>query len=429
MNQEIITLKKRIKIPDHLEVEVPGSKSLSSRALLLAAMADGKSTLRGLGFSDDSRHFVSSLKSLGFEVQSVEEDKTVTIVGHGAKIPNKKAEIDVGSAGTAARFLTAFLAFSDGEYVVNASEQMKSRPMKPLLDALEALGTKFEFLGEEGFLPYRIIGGNIKGGEVAVNSTISSQFLSALILSGALCEEDLTIRTRGRVPATSFIGITMKMMKQWGVDVEQRGEGCFVVAGGQNCSSQDYQIEPDVSAACYFYAMTALTGGTVVVKNVHADTLQGDIQFLNILKRLGCTVKEGSSGLEVSGVETFEGIAVDMNDVSDQALTMAALAPFASSPTEIINIGHIRHHECDRISAMVTELQKMGIECEERRDGVTIHPGTPKPTVVNTYGDHRMAMAFSLVALRVPGMSYTEPSCTEKTFEGYFDLLNRINLA
>ena len=406
-------------------VEVPGSKSITNRALLLASMAQGKSVLTNVLFSDDSRSFMDCLHKLGYEIEIHEDQKRVELCGG---LPKKEARINVRSAGTTARFITALLATCEGEYVIESSEQMKSRPMKPLLDALASLGCAVVCMEEEGFLPYTLFGGQLAGGEVRLESEQSSQFTSALLMTGCRHKEDLTIRPTGKETAKSYIDITLKMMEQFGVYANRTDDGAYVVKAGQAYKSRAYSIEPDVSSSCYFYSAAALTGGCVLVRGVNGSSMQGDIKFLDILKRLGCTVNETNEGIALKGAAggNYEGIDVDMNDCSDQAITLAALAPFASSPTHIRNIQHIKHQESNRIHAVLTELTKMGIKCAQTDNGIIIHPGSPKPSMVETYDDHRMAMAFSLIGLRAEGIRIKNPSCTSKTFENFFDAFSQL---
>lgn len=416
------------------EVTVPGSKSMTNRALLMGALAEGKTTLRGVLFSDDSRVFMQALKDIGFSVEIMETEKTVTIDGLGGKVPDNAEEVRrvyVGSAGTAARFLTAFLALSGQEFIVEASEQMKKRPMEPLLRALETLGVSFEYLERLYAFPFRICGREEKDPEcVELNIDASSQFLSALLLCGVMCRDGMTIRLTGKRNARAYVGISMKMMEEFGCQTSQLDENTYRVLPEQRYRSGEYQIEPDVSAACYFYGVAAVTGSEVKVKHVHRTTTQGDIRFVDVLKEMGCRVREEKDGIVVSGSSEgqLKGVHVNMSDFSDQTMTLAALAPFADSDTVIDGVGHIRGQESDRIRGIVTELRRMGIACEEREDGITIHPGEVKPAVICTYEDHRMAMAFSLVGCRAEGIIIDDPECCKKTFENYFDILTNLGL-
>lgn len=421
---------KKIEHPLNCVVEVPGSKSITNRALLMAALSEGECTLNGVLFSDDSRHFVLSLISLGYSIQLNEVEHFITIEGCGRNIPKKEATIDVGSAGTAARFLTAMLALSDGEYTINSSEQMKKRPMLPLFEALTAMGAEFTFLENEGFLPVKVrgaaFGGKSPFNTVDIDISKSTQFLSALMMTAPMLKDGLKINITSKKTDGSYIRITSKMMNQFGCLVKHEGAH-YEIMPDSGYMADNYQIEPDVSAACYFYAAAALTGGSVLVKNVHEVCMQGDMKFLDVLKQMGCKVQEELEGIRVTAPEDgkLKGIDIDMNDFSDQTMTLSVIAPFASGETFIRNIGHIRLQESDRISAIVNELTKLGIKVKEGEDSIEITPGTITPGVVDTYDDHRMSMSFALIGLMVDGIVIDNYECCGKTFENYFQVLER----
>lgn len=409
-----------------MEINVPGSKSITNRALLLATLAEGTSTLRGVLFSDDSRHFLKCVQDLGFETEVDEAARVVRVRGLGGAIPRSNADLYVGSAGTAARFLTAFLGLSEGTYHMDASEQMRRRPMAPLLHSLEELGCeiRYDADAEEGHFPFTLRGHGFGKEEIAVNIDHSSQFLSALLIVSCLCEKDFTTHIEG-THGMAYIEITLKMMKQFGVCAERLSESAFLTGAGQRYQALTYQIEPDVSAACYFYAMSPLLNRSVRVNGVYFDSLQGDVAFIRLLEKMGCKAEDTPQGILLApptdGI--FHGITCDMSACSDQAITLAAIAPFADGPTTITGIGHIRFQESDRIAAIAAELSKMGIKCEEREDSITIYPGNPMPATVETYEDHRMAMGFSLTGLRSRGIVIANPDCCRKTFENYFEVL------
>lgn len=443
-------LVKKINKPINWTVEVPGSKSMTNRALLLAALSDGAVEVEGVLFSDDSRHFLSSLESLGFTLNIEEKEKRVTVIGCNGAIPKKEAEIHVGSAGTAARFLTAMLGFSDGVYTIQASEQMKKRPMKPLFELLTGIGAQITYLEQEGFLPVRITGRAYhkalseagKAAEatreaekenvqtaltLALDISKSTQFLSALLLISPMVKQGLHIHITSEKTDGSYIRITRKMMEEFGVKVSFDGRD-YEVRPQASYQKNHYVVEPDMSAACYFYAAAAVTGGRALVKHVHMDNTQGDLKFLDVLEQMGCVVTDTAEGIQVTGQKggKLKGITVDMNDFSDQALTLAAIAPFADSDVRIENIGHIRGQESDRIHAIVTELARIGIRCREELDAVTIHPGIPQAGTIETYEDHRVAMAFSVIGLLTDGIRIDNPGCCGKTFEEYFKVLDAL---
>lgn len=431
---------KRLDRPVDWTVDVPGSKSMTNRALLMAALSDGEVKLEGVLFSDDSRHFLESLVSLGFMVDINESEKAVTVLGCGGNIPKKQAVINVGSAGTAARFLTAMLGFSDGEYTIEASEQMKKRPMQELFSLLTGVGANITYLETEGRLPVKICGRrNPKAGadqskadgnplQLSLDISKSTQFLSALLLISPMIPQGLDIHITSEKTDGSYIRITRKMLADAGVEVKYGGKN-YRIDPKAVYQKKHYQIEPDVSAACYFYAAAAITGGRALVKHVHKDNSQGDMKFLDVLAQMGCTVTEKADGIEVTGPaeDTLKGIEIDMNDFSDQALTLAAMAPFCKSDVHITHIGHIRGQECDRLHAMSEELTKRGITCTEEPDAITIKPGIPSAGIVSTYEDHRVAMSFALLGLKVDGIVIDNPSCCSKTFENYFDLLDQLS--
>lgn len=418
-----------ISKPIHLELEVPGSKSITNRALLLAALAEGTSTIQGALFSDDSRHFLNCLKELGFPVIIKEKQKEVIVTGFGGNIPKKEAQIYVGSAGTAARFLTAMLGLSDGRYYLDASEQMKKRPMKSLLSALETLGAVITYQEKEGCFPFLIqgAGGKTLPDFVEINIENSSQFLSALLMAVPMTKQKLTVKLTGQTHALSYVAITTAMMHQFGISLSYEPNQYHIPAN-VSYQTQIYQVEPDISAACYFYAMIPLLGGSVLVQGTHLNSMQGDMEFLHLLSQMGCSLTDTPSGICLKAPHSlsYSGVTIDMGAYSDQTMTLSALALFAQTPTTINNISHIRLQECDRLNAIETELKRMGITCTSTDSSLTIIPGFPKPAEIETYEDHRMAMAFSLVGLRAPGIIIKNPSCCRKTFENYFDILSSI---
>lgn len=439
-----------------IRVEVPGSKSITNRALLLAALSNGICKLRGVLFSNDTRAMLHCLRALGFSIDVDEGKKIVEIKGEGGKIPYSKAEINVGSAGTAARFLTVVLAFAGGEYKIDADEQMKRRPMKELIDVLRQMGATVTCTEEEGHFPIIIKSDKIHKKEVSIDTETSSQFASALLIAGGLLPDGLKVRLIGSRINGSYIQVTLKMLEQFGVPVVKHSaisnnaalddallynkEAIYEITPRGTYYMKEYIIEPDLSAACYFYAMAPLLKAEVIVKHVKEDTLQGDVQFLYLLKNMGCTMVSTEEGICISGkeLEDFAGMTVDMKDFSDQTMTLAVLAPFADFATMILNVGHIRYQESDRIQAILNELTKLGIRCEaisgtntieentSNQDGLMIYPGTVKAGVVNTYEDHRMAMAFTLIGLKSGGIIIDNPECCKKTFENYFEVISEL---
>lgn len=413
--------------PFNLTIEAPGSKSITNRALMLAALSDGETILNGALFSDDSRHFLQCLMDLGFDVDINEEAHSVRVVGLGGIIPRENASIHVGSAGTAARFLTAMLGCAKGTYHLDASPQMKKRPMAPLLQTLTDLGCTITYDEKPGFFPFTIHSQGITASEATVDIGDSSQFLSALLMSAVMISHDFRIHITG-THGLSYIRMTTQMMCQFGAHVSDLGDGTWLIPGSSRYHAYTYQIEPDVSAAAYFYGMAALSGGSVLVRHVHFDSLQGDIALIHAFEEMGCTASDTPEGILLNGAPDgqLHGIDIDMSSFSDQALTLAAIAPFADGPVRIRNIGHIRLQESDRMAAIVENLARMGIRSEIRENDICIDPGQPGPALIETYDDHRVAMAFSLTGLRTPGIVIGNPLCCRKTFENYFDVLDSI---
>ena len=410
-----------------LAVRVPGSKSITNRALMLAALGQGECCLQGVLFSDDSRAFLSCLKELGFEVRIEEEKQQVTVTGLGGVIPNRNASINVRSAGTAARFLTVMLAFAGGSYRLDSSEQMKKRPMEPLLCELRRAGVKITGLEQEGHFPFTVQSEGLVLEEIEIDTNISSQFASALLMAATLLPDGLRVRMLGGRSEGAYVRMTLAMLQQFGIRYHRDGAVC-VVEKSRGYGLPQYEIEPDMSAACYFYAMAAILNRQVTVLGTHEQSLQGDKCFLDVLRSLGCRVEDRAEGITVTGVEHYPGITVNMKDFSDQTMTMAVVAAFADTPTRIEQVGHIRMQESDRICAIVTELNRMGVGCRElpECDGIEITPAPVQPAEIETYEDHRVAMAFTLVGLRSDGIVIRNPMCCAKTFEHYFDVVDSL---
>ena len=330
----------------------------------------------------------------------------------------------MGNAGTAARFLPPLLALGAGPYELDGVPRMRERPLAPLLSALVALGAHVEPLGAAGHLPIRLTGGRL-GATVEVSGDISSQFLSGLLLSAPAYPDGLRVTVRGPLVSRPYVAMTLAVMRAFGAEVDEHGDGFAVAPTGY--AARAYAIEPDASAASYFFAAAAITGGRVLVDGLGRGSLQGDLRFVDILERMGCRVRATDTETEVAGPAPGElrGVDVDMADLSDTAQTLAAVAPFASGPTRVTGIGFIRGKETDRVAAVVRELRRAGIDAEEEPDGFLIRPGTPRPARIATYDDHRMAMSFALLGLRAPGIEIDDPACVAKTYPGFFADLDR----
>ncbi|MBK7318289.1 MAG: 3-phosphoshikimate 1-carboxyvinyltransferase [Anaerolineales bacterium] len=416
-------------------VRVPGSKSLTNRALLIASLANGTTHLTNALFSDDSRYFAKALQTLGFDVQLDEANHSMTVTGMGGKIPAKKAELFIGNAGTAARFLSAFLTLGNGEYILDGEPRMRERPIGDLVEALEQLGCDIQPLqkaegGKQICPPVKITASGLRGGKTKIAGDISSQFLSALLMVAPYAQSPIEVELTTDLNSKPYVDMTISIMKDFGVEIERSGYQAFKVSpSNYQLPITNYPIESDASAASYFFAAPAICGGTVKVENISRKSVQGDIAFLDVLKQMGCEVEEANNSITVYGPQglSIVGVDVDMRDIPDTAQTLAAIAPFASSPTRIRGIASARVKETDRVSATCTELKRLGVEVEEHEDGMTIHPcQTFKPANIQTYNDHRMAMAFSLIGLRFDGVTIENPSCVSKTFPNFFEVLETL---
>jgi 3-phosphoshikimate 1-carboxyvinyltransferase len=416
---------KSITHPLNATVRVPGSKSLTNRALLIASLADGTTRLINALFSDDSRYFARALQTLGFDIQLNESDSEMIITGLDGRIPAHQAELFIGNAGTAARFLSAFLTLGNGEYILDGDARMRERPIGDLVEALAPLGAKLETMNN--CPPVKIKASGLRGGKTKIAGNISSQFLSALLMVAPYAKSSIEIEVITELNSKPYVDMTLAVMKDFGIEIERDHYNCFVIHPAHYSPLLNYQIESDTSAASYFFAAPAICGGTVRVENVSRKSKQGDIAFLDILQGMGCEINEGDNFIEVTGAQSLRGIDMDMRDIPDTAQTLAAIAPFASSPTRIRGIASARVKETDRIHATCTELMWLGVEVEEHADGMTIYPCKKfSPASIQTYNDHRMAMAFSLIGLRVNGVAIENPSCVSKTFPQFFDVLETL---
>ena len=412
--------------PIDATIEVPGSKSYTNRALLVAAIARGASTLTGALFSDDTHYMSTSLRKLGVGINADEKRATFDVRGNGGNIPVSSAELYIGNSGTTSRSLIGYLSLGHGKYVVDGDEPMRrSRPISDLLDALRQIGVSARSQFDNGHLPVIVDANGLEGGKTRLDVSKSSQFLTALLLIAPCAKNGMEIEVIGK-REMPYIDITLAVMEAFDVRVVNEDYRYFWVDGGQQYQPRTYNIEPDASNASYFFAAAALTGGRVTVKHLHLDSAQGDIQFVHVLEQMGCQVTISDIGITVTGPRQLRGIDVDMRAISDTALTLAAIAPFADSKVTIRNIEHTRWQETDRIHAMVTELRKLGIPVVEHQDGLEISPASITPAAIDTYEDHRMAMAFSLVGLKTPGIRINDPECVAKTFPHYFQVLEEL---
>jgi len=416
-----------IQQPLNATVRVPGSKSLTNRVLLIAALANGTTTLTNALFSDDSHYFANALQSLGFEVILNPNRAEMTVKGLGGDIPAINAHLFIGNAGTAARFLTAFLALGNGEFFIDGEPRMRERPIGDLVEALRQLGATLDV--NNNCPPVRILASRLPGGKTKIAGDISSQFLSALLMVAPYAQSPVEIEVTTELNSKPYVDMTLSIMHDFGVEVRRDGYQCFEIPLTHYESRVTYPIESDASAASYFFAAPAICGGTVQVENISRQSVQGDIIFLDVLEKMGCIVTESGYSITVHRPSSIVGVDIDMRDIPDTAQTLAAIAPFASTPTRIRGIASARVKETDRIHATCIELTRLGVKVEEHDDGMTIYPCDDfHPATVQTYNDHRMAMAFSLIGFCVPRVTIENPDCVSKTFPNFFEVLNQLKV-
>lgn len=411
-------------------VKLPGSKSISNRTLLLAALAEGNSEVRGLLDSDDTQRMLEALAQLGIQLDGSAETGNFRVQGCDGKFPQKQADLFLGNAGTAFRPLTAALALSSGHYKLSGVPRMHERPIGDLVDALRQIGADISYLGQEGYPPLQISPAAIRaGGEISIRGNVSSQFLTALLMAVPLTQADTRINVVGELISKPYIEITLNLMRQFGVEVSRDGWQSFQIAGGQHYRSPGVvHVEGDASSASYFLAAGAIGKGPVRVEGVGKNSIQGDVRFVETLQQMGAHITMGDSWIEVSGTGKLNALDVDLNHIPDAAMTIAVAALFADGTTTIRNVASWRVKETDRLSAMATELRKVGATVEEGADYLRITPPQQllADAVIDTYDDHRMAMCFSLVALGGVAIRINDPKCVGKTFPDYFQVLQQI---
>jgi 3-phosphoshikimate 1-carboxyvinyltransferase len=408
-------------------IRPPGSKSITNRALICAALADGVSTLSGALDSEDTRVMIDSLGRLGIRVESADQGRTLKVHGCGGRIPADKSDLFIANSGTSVRFLTALAALGHGMYRLDGTPRMRERPIQDLLDGLSQLGVRAESENASGCPPVVIHAKGLLGGTARVRGDVSSQFLSGLLLAAPYADQPVTLEVDGELVSRPYIELTLAVMRSFGVAVDADDFRRFEIPR-QHYSATDYAVEPDASAASYFFAAAAITGGEVTVEGLGRASLQGDIAFCDCLAQMGCEIHYENDQTTVVG-RALRGINVDMNAISDTVQTLATVALFADGSTTITGVGHIRHKETDRIGNLAIELRKLGAIVDELSDGLRITPAALHGALIETYDDHRMAMSLSLVGLCIPGVVILNPRCTEKTYPGFFSDLFQIQSA
>jgi 3-phosphoshikimate 1-carboxyvinyltransferase len=404
----------------------PGSKSYTNRVLPLAALASGESVLAGALYSDDTKYMAQSLRQMGIQVLEDEANHLFTVRGTGGKLVASSQALFIGNSGTSARFLAPLVALGKSEYLIDGIEAMRLRPLQPLIEALNQIGGDVSSVLGTGCPPIRVNAHGVRGGTVRIRGDLSSQYLSGLLMSAPYFELGLELIVEGDLVSKPYLAVTAQAMQAFGVELEIHHFERFVVRPSRY-QPTNYLIEPDASAASYLFAAAAITGGRVTVPGLGLNSLQGDLGFVRILEQMGCTVLMTENETTVIGTPNLRGLEmVDMSQISDTAQTLAAVAVFADSPTRVTGIGFIRKKETDRVAAVVTELQRLGIKAIEEDDGFIIHPGQIKPARVKTYDDHRMAMSFALIGIKQAGVTILDPKCTSKTFPNYWDVVDQM---
>lgn len=407
-------------------IRPPGSKSITNRALIIAALADGVSELSGVLDSKDTQVMLESLDRLGIKVEHDKPSARCRVHGCGGRVPVDSAELWLENSGTSIRFLTSLCALGQGPYRLDGVERMRERPIVDLVNTLNHLGATVRCEVSGSGCPPVIVGGSLlAGGTASIRGDISSQFLSSLLMSAPAATKAVQLNVDGELVSKPYITMTLEMMKSFGVSVDYPEDLTSFSIASQTYTARVYDIEPDASAASYFMGVAAVTGGRVTIEGLNQTALQGDVHFATALQQMGCDVEWTADSVTVTG-RPLHGVDIDMNAISDTAQTLATVAVFADSPTTIRSVGHMRHKETDRIAAVVTELRRAGIRAEEFDDGLTIYPGTPHPADIQTYDDHRMAMSFSLLGLKAHGINILDPGCTNKTYPNYFEDLERL---
>lgn len=408
-------------------VKVPGSKSYTNRALITASLAVGESVIKNVLLSDDTRLMMACLKEVGVSIKSGQEDNnTLVIKGCGGTIPVGEVNLFAGNAGTVVRFMTAALTLGKSRYEIDGVERMRNRPIQELLNGLNQLGADVTSKETTGCPPIVINASGLKGGTIKMQGNVSSQYISAILLAAPYATNDVHIIITDDLVSKSYVDMTIEVMNRFGVNVKRSSYKEFHVESGRSYKGCEYMVEPDASSASYFFAVAAITGGKVRVEGLSENSLQGDASFVDILGKMGCVTRKAKDWLEVEGGK-LKGIDIDMNNTPDVVQTLVAVAVFAEGKTRIRNVKNLRYKETDRISALVNELKRIGVKVREYEDGLEIEPSTaPHSAEISTYNDHRMAMSFALIGLRIKGIKIKNPECVHKTFPDFFERLEKL---
>jgi 3-phosphoshikimate 1-carboxyvinyltransferase len=404
-------------------VTIPGSKSYTNRALLIAGLTDGECRLEKPLVSDDTKYMIQALRALGIPVQ--EETEAFVVSGRSGKLLAPNKDIFIGNAGTAMRFLTTLSAMAPGKIRLDGDKRMHERPLADLLDCLTQMGVKALSENNNGCPPINIEGGEVPGGDIQLAGDKSSQYLTSVLLSAPFFKNDTRVHIQGDLTSKSYADITLDIMKTFGVHVENESYQQFNVKAGDRYKSQTYRVESDWSSASYFLAAAAVTGGEITLNGINPDSVQGDAQFTTVLEKMGCHVEKKSESLHLKG-NPLRGITINMNNMPDAVQTLAVIALFAQGETVIQGISNLRIKETDRITALANELTRLGAEVEAGEDHLVIRPGNYSGVEIETYNDHRMAMSFAVAGLKIPGVRIKNPQCVEKSFPDFFQRFEKL---
>lgn len=414
--------------PPNVRLDLPGSKSITNRALVVAGLADGESELAGVLFSEDTHVMMDSLQKMGVGIRQNPNGLSVSISGTGGGLERPAETIWVHQSGTTARFCLPLAALCGQEVTIDGDEQIKNRPHEELCKALQSLGAQIEYLEAPNSFPLVVNGKDLQGGQISLNGGISSQFISALLLAAPCFPDQLELNIDGDLVSRPYIDMTISVMQAFGAQIQRVNDRRYVISPTGYRNSR-YEIEPDASAASYFFAAAAISGGSITVEGLGSRSIQGDIGFVDIVEKMGAKVVRSDNSLSVTGTGSLIGIDASMKEISDTVPTLAAIAPLASGPTVISDVAFIAQKESDRVTALITELGKIGVEAEKTETGMVVYPGKVQKGTIHTYDDHRIAMAFSILGLVVPGITLDSPQCVAKTFPSFFDVLDQVRIA
>lgn len=405
-------------------VTLPGSKSITNRAFILAALANGKTVLNNALFSEDTVYMSKALKQIGIPISQDEKNKSFII--EGGRIPHGDYELFVGNAGTAMRFLTSYFCLGEGTFTLDGDPRMRERPIEDLLKALSELGARVSSLNKNGCPPVIIQGQGLKGGSCSISGKNSSQYISSILMAGPCSETGVILSTKDGVSSRPYIEMTLNMMERFGVKVERKDYSEFRLKKGQYLPQKEYLIEPDASSASYFLVAAAILGGKVTLEGLGKNSIQGDSAFIHVLEKMGCEIEAEENRMTLRSDGKLKGLDIDMNAIPDLVPSLAVAALFADSPTRIRNVANLRIKESDRIKALVVEMSKLGGDVKEYDDGLEIFPKVSyNNALISTYNDHRIAMSFSIAGLKISGLTIENPQCVSKSFPDFYEYLQK----